>query len=72
MNRPSRRAYSLPTAREREITLIPRIGHISHLRAFDDVVVRDVLAEHWRRILRLRDGQINESRGVGGISNGCC
>jgi hypothetical protein len=32
--------------------------------------VRDGLADHCRRILRLWNGQVNESRGVGGISKG--
>jgi hypothetical protein len=36
----------------------------------DDAVVRDGLADHWRKILLGRNGQVNESRGVGGDSKG--
>jgi hypothetical protein len=37
---------------------------------YDDAVVRDGLAKHWIKILRLRNEQVNESRGVGGLSRG--
>jgi hypothetical protein len=40
--------------------------HPSAPKLLDDAVVRDGLADHWGRILRLQDGQVNESRGVGG------
>ncbi len=35
-----------------------------------DAVVRDGLANHWREILRLLTGQVNERRGFGAISKG--
>ena len=47
-------------------------SHASAAQLFDDAVVRDGLADHLWRILRGRNGQVNESRGVGAIKKGCC
>jgi len=38
--------------------------HPSTAQLLDDAVVRDGLTDHWSRILRLRNGQVNESRAV--------
>ena len=45
-------------------------AHATAAKFFDDAVVRDGLADHCSRILRLANGQVNERRGVGGISGG--
>jgi hypothetical protein len=42
-------------------------AHAAAAELLHDAVARDGLVDHWREILRLRDGQVNESRGVGGI-----
>jgi hypothetical protein len=33
-------------------------------------VAQDGLTDHWREMLRLLNGQVNESRGVGSVSKG--
>lgn len=33
------------------------------VEVLDDAIVRNDLADHWSRILRLRNGQVDESRG---------
>jgi hypothetical protein len=49
-------------------------GFVHHAHAaansFEDAVVRDGLANHWRKMLRGRNQQVNESRGLGGGSRG--
>src|SRR6266849_1139520 len=40
--------------------------HPSTTELLNDAVVRDGLADHWSRILRLENQQVNESDGVGG------
>jgi hypothetical protein len=35
------------------------------VEVLDDAIVRNDLADHWSRILGLRNGQVNESRTVG-------
>jgi hypothetical protein len=42
--------------------------HPSAAQLLDDAVVRNGLADHWRQILRRRNGQVNESLGVGRAS----
>src|SRR5208282_3152999 len=44
--------------------------HAPTTELLDDAVVRDGLADHSWRILRGRNGQVNESRGLGAISRG--
>jgi hypothetical protein len=39
-------------------------GSMNAAQLLDDAVVRDGLADHWLKILSLRNGQVNESRGV--------
>ncbi len=46
-------------------------AHAATAQFLDDAVVRNGLADHSWRILRLRNGQVNESRGVGGVQKGC-
>jgi len=42
--------------------------HAATAQLLDDAVVRDDLVDHSWRILRLRNGQVNEGHGVGGGS----
>src|ERR1700676_4773180 len=42
--------------------------HAAAAELLDDAVVRDGLANHWSRILRLSTEQVNESRGVDSVS----
>src|ERR1035438_5823365 len=42
--------------------------HTADTQLLDDAVVRDGLADHWRRILRWRNTQVNERREVGSVS----
>jgi hypothetical protein len=43
-------------------------AHAATAELLDDAVVRDGLSDHWSRILRARNWQVNESRGVDGAS----
>jgi hypothetical protein len=45
-------------------------SHSPATELLDNAVVRDCLANHWREILRTSSGQVNESWGVGGMSQG--
>src|ERR1700730_18492355 len=42
--------------------------HAAAADSLDDAIVRDGLANHWSRILRLSTEQVNESRGVDSVS----
>jgi hypothetical protein len=42
--------------------------HTTPAEFLNNAVVRDGLADHWPEILRLWNRQVNESRGLGGIS----
>src|ERR1022692_1304358 len=45
-------------------------AHTPTAQLLDDAVVRYGLADHWSRILRRRNGQVNESHGLGCASRG--
>jgi len=45
-------------------------AHPTATEFLDSAVMRNGLPNHWRKMLRLRNGQVNESFGVGGISRG--
>jgi len=41
-------------------------AHAAAAQLLNDAVVRDGVPDHWRRILLLRNDQVNESRDLGG------
>ena len=48
-------------------------AHAPAAQFLDDAVVRDGLADHWSRILRPRNRQVNENGGVGrDLKRSCC
>jgi len=46
-------------------------AHAAATELLDDAVVRNGLADHWREILRLRDGQVNGGCGVAVSQEDC-
>src|SRR5260370_39877051 len=47
-------------------------SHAATAEFLDDAVMRDHLADHWSRILRLGRGQVNESDGMVTSPKCCC
>jgi hypothetical protein len=58
------------TATEREILRFVDDAHAPAAELTRDAVVRDGLVDHWREMLRLLTGQVNQSGGVGSVSKG--